>query len=112
MAKAGYNEKLERQRERQKRHRLIQRARKRPGRDDIARVALHWMLTRAAETDMLGHLAKIEEVLVARLVEQGFARAESFEVFESLIDKYVAEAWSFRRKPHLLFPEASPPITS
>lgn len=112
MARAGFDKKLERQRERQKRHRQIQREQKRPGRDDIARVALHWMLTREAETDMLGHLAKIEDVLVGRLVEQGFARAESFEVFGRLIDKYVDESWSFRRKPHLLFPEASPPITS
>ncbi|MCV3768890.1 hypothetical protein [Rhizobium sp. TRM95796] len=112
MARPGYDETLERQRKRQKCYRHNQRERKRPGRDDIARVALHWMLTRAAETDMLGHLEKIGDVLIDRLVDQGFARAEAFEVFGGLIDKYVDESWSFRRKPHLLFPEAPPPITT
>lgn len=111
MTQAQYEQRLERQRERQRRHRQRHRDLKRPGRDDIARVALHWMLTRAAQTDMLGQLAGIEEALVARLVAQGFSKAASYEVFDDLIDKYADGRWRFRRKPHLLF-AGTPPVTS
>lgn len=91
------------QRERQKRLRDRNRAERRPGRDDIARVALYWMVSRMVAKGAHDVLDEMEDEIVARLVDQGFAEAASYEAFDALVEKYARSAWGFRRKTHLLF---------
>ncbi|NHT74204.1 MULTISPECIES: hypothetical protein [Rhizobiaceae] len=92
------------QKERQRTLRAKQKAEKRPGRDDVARVLLHWFIRGATVKGREHELDRTGEIIVKRLVEQGFDEAASYAVFDALVDKYGGNAWGFRRKPHLLYP--------
>ena len=91
------------QKERQRALRAKLKAEKRPGRDDVARVALHWMISRMTTKAAHDVLAEMEGEIVAALTGQGFDQKASYEVFDGLVEKYGSSAWDFRRKPHLLF---------
>ncbi|MEF2074193.1 hypothetical protein [Consotaella aegiceratis] len=87
----------------QRGYREKQKERRRPSRDDIARVLLNWIITLLLENDDHHGLMNIRKGVVLRLVEQGFDQKESQLRFDSLIDKYE-DGWDFRRKPHLAEP--------
>ena len=91
------------QKERQRALRAKQKAEKRPDRDDIARVLMHWFIVAATVKGREHELERTEDIIVKRLVEQGFNEVASYEVFDALVDKYGGSAWGFRRKIHLLF---------
>ncbi|OCP21335.1 MULTISPECIES: hypothetical protein [unclassified Ensifer] len=95
------------QRERQQKLRDADRKAKRPGRDDVARVALYWLVTRAIEKDQHEELEKFKERVVAMLAEQGFDNRQCESVLEDLIYKYRTGGSPFRRKPHLLYPDGA-----
>ena len=92
------------QRERQQKLRDADRKAKRPGRDDVARVALYWIISRAIEKDLHDDLEKFRTRIVAMLAEQGFDNRQSEIVLDELIFKYRTGGSPFRRKPHLLYP--------
>lgn len=97
---------LREQRDRQQQYRDRQKQLRRPGRDDIARIALRWLIigtSKLAERENNpARLYHIEDALLAELATQGFDPKASDEVLADLIDKYVGGKWDFRRKPHLL----------
>ncbi|WP_337181425.1 hypothetical protein [Shinella sp.] len=80
---------------------------RKPSRDDIARALLHWSITRSAAKGQMETLFRVEDEIVARLVEQGFDEGKAYEVFDDLIERYTKRRWEFRRKVHL-----TPPVTS
>jgi hypothetical protein len=98
-------QRLRDQRERQQAYRDEQRRLRRPGRDDIARVALRWLILGTAKlAEREGNPARMNKVegdLLEALVEQGFDRSASDAVLGDLIDRYVDGKWDFRRKVHL-----------
>lgn len=95
------------QRERQQRLRDADRKAKRPGRDDIARVALYWLVSRAIEKEQHEDLEKFRNRIVAMLAEQGFDNRQCEIVLDDLIYKYRTGGSPFRRKPHLLHPDGA-----
>lgn len=104
---------LREQRERQQAYRDEQRRLRRPGRDDIARVALRWLILGTAKlAEREGNptrMNKVEMDILEALVEQGFDRMASDQALGDLIDRYVDGQWDFRRKVHLLADDGSPP---
>ena len=96
---------LKEQRERQAELRKENKAARRPGRDDFARVALRWIIveiaTVAEKEQKSALMNKVEDVLLQGLERQGFDAVAADEVLEALIRKYTKEGWDFRRKPHL-----------
>lgn len=98
-------QRLRDQRERQQAYRDEQRRLRRPGRDDIARVALQWLILGTAKlAEREGNPArmnKVETDILEALVEQGFDRSASDAALGDLIDRYVDGKWDFRRKVHL-----------
>lgn len=98
-------QRLRDQRERQQAYRDEQRRLRRPGRDDIARVALRWLILGTAKlAEREGNPARMNKVegdILEALVEQGFDRAASDAALGDLIDRYVDGKWDFRRKVHL-----------
>ncbi|SKA31760.1 hypothetical protein [Consotaella salsifontis] len=88
----------------QRAYRAAQKERRRPSRDDVARVLLNWIITLLLENKDHDGLMNFRTGVVLRLVEQGFDRKESQLRFDGLIDKYE-DGWDFRRKPHLMKPE-------
>jgi hypothetical protein len=99
---------LREQRERQQEYRSEQKRLKRPDRDDVARVALRWLIvetnTRLANEPQ--RMTFMETVLLDELERLGFDRKQSDDVLEDLVDRYVKEGWDFRRKLHLEVAEA------
>lgn len=95
------------QRERQQQLRELAKMERKPSRDDIARILLHWTITRASEAGHMSKLDRVEDEIVARLVAQGFDERKSYEVFDDIVERYTKRRWGFRRKIHL-----TPPITS
>lgn len=97
---------LREQRERQAEVRKAKRENKQPGRDDIARIALRWLIVTAARLAELKHdpklKNKVEDILLEELGRQGFDPVGSDKVLEDLIRKYTKGGWDFRRKLHLL----------
>lgn len=96
---------LREQRARQQEYRDAQKKLRRPGRDDIARIALQWLIVNTAKlAEREGNPArmnKVEEAILEKLVEQGFDPMASDTALGDLIDRYVEGGWDFRRKPHL-----------
>jgi hypothetical protein len=96
---------LQEQRARQQEYRDEQKKLRRPGRDDIARIALQWLIVNTAKlAEREGNPArmnKVEEAILEKLVEQGFDPMASDRALCDLIDRYVEGGWDFRRKPHL-----------
>ena len=90
------------QRERQRAYRERLKAERRPGRDDVARVLLHFVIAEnASRPDRKGRLDALQDVIVERLVEQGFDERAAHAVFDDLVERYTHEGWGFRRKAHL-----------
>ncbi len=97
------------QRGRQQRLWVRQKVERRSGPDDVARVALHWMIARAIKVGAKEKLDDILNEFVGPLVEQGFGEAATCDVLDALVARYGGHGWGFRRKPHLLFiPDVGP----
>jgi CII-binding regulator of phage lambda lysogenization HflD len=91
------------QRARQKRVRDEARDRKRPSRDDLARMLL-WKMIMSTEKYHLGRrqaLDRLRDKIVDGLELQGFDVKESEEVFEELAARYADGLFPFRPKRHL-----------
>ena len=97
------NERLEKQKLRQREYRRQQRAARKPSRDDIARAALFWAVKRALpdeeKVDTLG------DRIIPILVAQGFDRKKADEAFDELVQRY-RQGWDCQpRFPGDGFPE-------
>ncbi|OLP45913.1 hypothetical protein BJF95_11310 [Rhizobium oryziradicis] len=92
-------------RQRQKALRDANRSARRPERDDLARVALYWLIRRAVDKGQEAELAKFQDVIVSMLSDQGFDEGECDRVFDDLVSKYRSGGLPFRRKLHLLYPD-------
>ena len=92
------------QSERQRELRKANREARKPGRDDVARLALYWLITRAIEKEQHEELEKFRNRMVEMLTENGFDPSQSETVLGDLIYKYGTTGSPFRRKVHLLFP--------
>ncbi len=91
------------QRARQKKVRDEARDRKRPSRDDLARMLL-WKKNMSTEKYHLGRrqaLDRLRDKIVDGLELQGFDVKESEEVFEELAARYADGLFPFRPKRHL-----------
>ncbi len=87
---------------RQQRVRDAAKARRRPSRDDLARVLLWQMITAAqGREDARVALDKLSEAIVGELERQGFDVRECENVFEELADRYSDGLFPFRPKRHL-----------
>jgi hypothetical protein len=102
MARQSDKERLEKQRQRQQELREATLAEKRPSRDDVARVALFWMISSMAQKATNDVLDEFQDKIVELLAKQGFDERASDEVFDDLVRKYRNGSWPFRRKVHLL----------
>ena len=78
------------------------REKRRPSRDDIARMLL-WQLIATAQSRRKGRLIldRLRDEVVEGLERQGFDVRESETVFEDLIRKYADGLFPFRPKRHL-----------
>ncbi len=92
-------------RQRQKALRDANRTARRPERDDLARVALYWLIRRAIDKGQEAELQKFQDVIVSMLSDQGFDEGECDKVFDDLVSKYRSGGLPFRRKLHLLYPD-------
>jgi hypothetical protein len=84
----------------QRRYRQHQNALRKPSRDDVARVALHWIIETALQRHKEGELGKWSETIVRRLADQGFERDAARGRIDQLIARYE-DGWRFQGKPHL-----------
>ncbi|PWL16590.1 hypothetical protein DKP76_16600 [Falsochrobactrum shanghaiense] len=101
------SERLRKQRERQKDYRDRLRAERKPTRDDIARVLLHFMIVKAVKSGNQDGTEKLIDMLLDALADQGFDKDASLEVIDDLIVRYTKSGWDFRRKVHLKSGRAS-----
>lgn len=92
-------------RQRQKEFRDANRRTKRPDRDDIARVALYWMISSMAQKGAEDVLSEFQDRIVTMLAGQGFDERECEIVLDELVYKYRTGGLPFRRKVHLLCPD-------
>lgn len=91
------------QRARQQRVRDEARDRRRPSRDDLARMLL-WKMIMSTEKHKLGRrdaLDRLRDEIVDGLDLQGFDVRESEDVFEELAARYADGLFPFRPKRHL-----------
>ncbi|MEJ5022949.1 hypothetical protein WH297_24925 [Ochrobactrum vermis] len=95
------SERLRKQRERQKNYRDRLKADRKPTRDDIARIVLHFMVLLASEADDPRSLDQLINRVLEALKEQGYDEDASLDVLDDLIAKYTKTNWGFRRKMHL-----------
>lgn len=103
MAKKSKRAIAEAQRVRQRRVRDQARERRRPSRDDLARVLL-WQMIMSADKYHLGRresLDRLRDKIIDGLELQGFNVRESEEVFDDLAKRYSNGVFPFRRKRHL-----------
>ena len=84
----------------QRAYRRQQMAQRKPARDDVARVALHWIITEALRRNKEGELAKWCDLIVTRLSEQGFDRDAAHLRISHLVEQYE-NGWAFQQKLHL-----------
>ncbi len=91
-------ERLRKQRERQRQYRDRLKAERRPDRDDIARVFLHFMIVRAVKSEDRNSMEKLIDMLLDALERQGFDKDASLDVLEDLIFRYTKLGWDFRRR--------------
>ena len=84
----------------QRRYREQQKALRKPSRDDVARIALHWIIRTALERNKEGELSKWSETIVRRLMRQGFDGDAARRRIDRLIEQYEG-GWDFQGKPHL-----------
>ena len=95
-------ERLRKQRERQKEYRDRMRAERKPTRDDVARVFLHFMIAKAMKSGNQDGMEKLIDLLLDGLADQGFDKDASLDAIDDLIDRYTKRGWDFRRKVHLM----------
>ena len=91
------------QRARQQRVRDEARDRRRPSRDDLARMLL-WKMIMSTEKHQLGRrqaLDRLRDEIINGPDLQGFDVRESEEVFEELAARYADGLFPFRPKRHL-----------
>ncbi|WP_412050351.1 hypothetical protein ACK6D9_01345 [Hoeflea sp. Naph1] len=103
MTKKSKREIAAKQRARQQRVRDEARIRRRPSRDDLARILL-WKMIMCAEKHPLGRrraLDRLCDEIVDGLELQGFDVRESEDVFEDLASRYADGMFPFRPKRHL-----------
>ncbi|MEE9922386.1 MAG: hypothetical protein PBV01_03235 [Brucella anthropi] len=100
-------ERLRKQRERQKEYRDRLRAERKPTRDDVARVFLHFMIAKAMRSGNQDGMEKLIDMLLDGLADQGFDKDASLDVIDDLIDRYTKRGWDFRRKVHLMSHEGA-----
>lgn len=88
---------------RQKRVRAAARAKRRPSRDDIARMFLWQMIVgvQGKRPDARAVLDKMCDEIVDGLEQQGFDARESEDMFDALVRKYADGLYPFRPKGHL-----------
>jgi len=84
----------------QRAYRMSQIACRKPARDDVARVALHWIITEALRRNKTGELAKWCDLIVTRLSKQGFDPGAARIRINHLIEQYE-NGWTFQRKVRL-----------
>ncbi|MBN9015073.1 MAG: hypothetical protein J0H25_19035 [Rhizobiales bacterium] len=84
----------------QRRYREQQKALRKPSRDDVARLALHWIIKTALERNKEGELSKWSDTIVRRLMRQGFDGDAARRRIDQLIEQYE-DGWAFQGKPHL-----------
>lgn len=84
----------------QRAYRRQQMAQRKPARDDVARVALHWIITEALRRNKQGELVKWCDLIVTRLSEQGFDRDAARIRIGHLVEQYE-KGWAFQQKVHL-----------
>lgn len=84
----------------QRRYRRQQIALRKPARDDVARVALYWIIMKLLRAGRDGDLGKWSEIIVKRLVRQGFDGNAARRRIDQLITRYEG-GWAFQGKPHL-----------
>lgn len=89
----------------QRAYREQQKSLRKPGRDDLARVALFWIITKALQRDKEDELARWEKLMTERLVEQGFDRDATRIRINGIIERY-RDGWDFQLKPQLRRDEA------
>lgn len=95
-------QKLENQAKRQSNLRKLSREKRRPDRDDLARVLLWQMITAAkARSRPEKALSKVCDSLLTELMKQGFSEHETEHVFWELAKKYDPALSPFRPKRHL-----------
>ena len=85
------SDRLARQRERSRLNRLRKREGRIPGRDDIARVALRWLLVSATSFGDDRKLFKLEGHILDELIRQGFDPRASEDALDDLVRKYSIE---------------------
>ncbi len=91
----------EEQRARQAELRQRNRDKRRPSRDDVARIVLWQVITRVHRTGKTEEWERILDGIIEQLVEQGFDERESDLVIEELVERYTSGRGGFRLKRHL-----------
>ena len=89
----------------QRQYRTKQKTDRTPSRDDVARLALHLMITEALRRDREDEMFRFLDIVADLLVKQGFDRLAVDTRIEDLVDRYQA-GWDFQRKPHLRLRDA------
>lgn len=105
MARKSITKRREEQRKRQANLRTDAKEKRRPGRDDVARMLLWLMIKETTEQArrraVSGPVDKLAAVLIENLVAQGFDADEASAVFEDLLVRYSSRIMPFRIKRHL-----------
>lgn len=103
MARKPKKQRNAEQRERQKRVRERGRAKRRPTRDDIARMLLWQMIVGVLNTrdDAMAVLDELGRQIANGLEHQRFDVDQSLDVFDGLVSKYSDGLYPFRPKRHL-----------
>ncbi|MCQ1837741.1 hypothetical protein [Neorhizobium galegae] len=101
MARQPQRERNAKQRERQQRLRDRHKAERRPDRDDVARLLLAWSISAHLKEGRADRVHQLGDILVEKLVDQGFDERASYEVFDALVDRYRHDDSPFRRKVRL-----------
>ena len=84
----------------QRAYREQQKMRRKPTRDDVARLALYLMISEGLKDGQERAFANWCETVTTGLVEQGFDRDATRHRLDQLIERY-AEGWDFQLKRHL-----------
>jgi hypothetical protein len=103
MSRNSKKQRNEEQQARQQRVRDEAREKRRPSRDDIARMLL-WLTIRGVQTrrrDVRAVLDRLRDEVVEGLERQRFIVRESEDVSEELVAKYASGLFHFRTKRHL-----------